>query len=688
MSAANNVLRIAELDFDTIKQNLKDYLRSQSQFQDFDFEGAGMNILLDILAKNTHYMAYYLNMVSNEMTLDSAQIFDEAISHAKHIGYTPQSRRAARAQVNIQVTPPPGNSTGVITMPAYTAFQSEAVDGVNYTFVTLEDRTATLNISSNSFIFSNVTIAEGEHLTDSFTVAQDAPTIPFVMTNANIDTSTLIVTVQQSIMNPTTNTYLQAEDLTEIGSNSAIYYVQAEQNGKYSLIFGDGYIGRALSNGNIIFADYIVTDGEVANFANTFTPMGPVYGFSNVIVTTTSQAASGQFAEQLETMRFRAPRFYVTQNRAVTKTDYNILLLKDYPNIQQVSVWGGEDNDPIVYGKVFISINPKPGFVLTNLEKQTIIEQLITNRNVLTVIPDIVDPDYTYLLLQLDVHYDPSLTTLTADGLSSVIRSSIVDYTENNLGLFGQSFRYSRLQTAIDNTDASINNNDMTVLLQKRFVPSLGNTANYTITYNTKLHHGGPTDKLYTYPPFTHLDTQGIVRTCFIEEVPFSFTGVQDIDTINPGFDYTEAQVVITGDGSGASAEATIVNGRIDSIKVITQGIDYTIADIQIIGDGQGATAQAVLSGRTGTLRMYYLKSDGEKIVINSDVGSIDYDAGIIKLFNFSPIQIQQNPYYANNIITFNIEAESQTIEPLRNQLVVLDSTDPLSIQITMTPET
>lgn len=684
MATSNTSFRIAELDFDTIKLNLRNYLRSQSQFQDYDFEGAGLNILLDILAYNTHYMAYYLNMVGNEMFLDSALIRNSIISHAKHLNYTPTSRRAAKAEVNILVTPPSGNTLSTLTLPKYTEFESEAIDGVNYTFVTTEAYVSTKNLTSNTFTFSGVELKQGERLSYDFAVTENNPTRNFTIPSANIDTTTLTVEVQTSSLDTSSNVFVQVSDITTINANSKVYFLSAVENEQYSMYFGDGFLGKGLSNGNIILTDYVVTDADLGNSANLFTIMGEVGGFSNVIVSSVSAASGGFERETTDQIKFRAPIAYTYQNRAVTTTDYLNLLVRDYPAVDQISVWGGQDNDPVVYGKVFISMKPKAGYVITNAEKNRITNEIITNLNVVTVTPELINPEYTYILTKAKIYYDQSSTNLTAPEIQTLVRNTIVSYASTELNKFNEPFKFSRLQTAIDNADPSITNSDLSITLQKRFTPSLNESLNYEITFNAPLQRGGVFDKLSSFPSFTILDSNGITRTAYIEEVPLSYTGVESVAMVASGSNYTEAPIVtISGDGSGATARASIVNGKVISVKILTRGSNYTRATVSFESDsGSGASAEAVLSARYGTLRVFYYKDNGEKIIINSDIGTIDYEVGKINLVGFKPTTITSNPYYTDGVLVFNIGSEEQRIEPTRNRILTLDTTDPLSIQI------
>lgn len=687
MSDANTVLRIAELDFDGIKTNLKEYLRSQSQFSDYDFEGSGLNILLDVLAYNTHYMAYYLNMVGNEMFLDSATLRNSVVSHAKNLNYVPNSVRGAIAKVNILATDP-GGTQSTITLPAYTQFQSQQVDGINYTFVNLTAQTATRNVSTDTFTFNNVTIKQGEKLTYNVTVNGSNTKRRFVIPNPNIDTTTLLVSVQNSTLDSTKNTYVLSEDLTAANANSQIYFLEEDASEQFAIYFGDGYLGKNLSNGNIVQLTYLVSDGDAANKANSFTIVDNLGNptISNVIVTSVSSAAAGSLKEGIDQIKFTAPKFYTTQNRAVTVNDYGTLLLKDYPNVQSVSVWGGEDNDPVQYGKIFIAMSPKAGYVVTNAEKLRIVDEIIKSRSVLTVTPEIVDPKYTYLKVVADIHYDSSKTTLTQEELKTLVRNTVLTYNTNDLGKFNSTFRFSKLQKQIDLTDTSFLSSDMKIEAQKRFEPTLNFAKNYDLDYNMPLRRGEYKNKLYSYPTFQILDNNGIVRSAYLEETPLSFTGVDAIELTNGGSGYTVAPTVtITGDGIGATAIAKIVNGVVSSIDIVNKGSNYTTAVVSISGTGTGASARAVLTGETGILRTFYVQNTtGEKIIINPDAGSINYKTGKVRLISFKPISIDTNPYYASDILTVNIEPDVNTITPLRDRILTIDGDDPVSIQITM----
>ena len=369
--AANTSIVISDLDFDSIKSNLKEFLKNQTRFQDYDFEGSGMNVLLDILALNTHYNAYYLNMIANEMFLDSSKIRQSTVSHAKLINYVPESSHGSETKLNITVTPSTSEDQAntILTLDRYTRFLGSSIDGINYPFVALNSNTV-VKIDS-SFVFSNVIIKQGEVVTRQYLMESSNTKRRFEIPSANVDTNTIVITTQESASNTETISYNLAQDLTELTQNSAVYFIEENEKGEYTLYFGDNVIGRRPKNGNIINITYIDTSGSIGNKISRFSiaeNIGGLYN-DNVRITSTSSTYSGSEKETIEQVKYRAPYFYTAQNRAVTIYDYETLLTKDYTNIDSVAVWGGEDNVPVVYGKVFLSLKTKENFFLSNSEK-------------------------------------------------------------------------------------------------------------------------------------------------------------------------------------------------------------------------------------------------------------------------------------------------------------------------------
>jgi hypothetical protein len=479
---ASNKLQVSDFDFDDIKTNLKTFLRSQAEFQDYDFEGSGFAVLLDILAYNTHYLGFNANMLSNEMYLDSADIRKNIVSLAKMLGYTPSSVRAPTASIDILVGDGSGSS---ITMTKGTAFTT-TVDGTTYQFINNADVVTTP--VNGVYRFSNVTIYEGTLVTFRYTVDTTDPDQRFIIPSSLVDTSTLVVKVQNSSIDTTTNTYTLATGLATVQATSKVYFLQEVEDGKFEIYFGDNVIGASLSNGNIVILEYIVTNVEAANGASTFTASTTIGGFSNLTITTNSNAQGGTPAESKESVRFNAPLQYSAQNRAVTTSDYESLVQSLYPNAQSVSAWGGEDDETPVYGTVKIAIKAASGSTLTTATKQSIVTQL-KKYNVASVTPVIVDPETTSILLTSSVKYDEKLTTKTATTIKSDVVSTLTNYNTNTLQKFDGVFRYSKVTSLIDDTDTSIVSNITTIKIRKEFTPTLNTSTRYDIYFRNSLYN-------------------------------------------------------------------------------------------------------------------------------------------------------------------------------------------------------
>ena len=341
-------MSITELDFDTIKGNLKTYLKGQTEFTDYDFEGSGMSVLLDTLSYNTHYNAFMANMAANEMFLDTAVKRNSVTSHAKALGYTPTSATAPTAYVDVTVN---DANTASIVMPAGYAFNT-TISGVTYQFVNTTSRT--LQPTAGVYVFSNVDIHEGSWVTTKYTVNLTDADQRFILNNDNVDVSTLLVQVVNSASDSTTTTYTKANNLVEVKSSTTAYFIQETLEGEWEVYFGDGVVGKALVDGNIVQLSYVVTNGTAANGAKTFTASNNISGFANIAVSTVTAAADGSIPENVDTIKFNAPFSYAAQNRTVTASDYKAIIPQLYSNVKALAVWGGEYNSPAVYGKVYV----------------------------------------------------------------------------------------------------------------------------------------------------------------------------------------------------------------------------------------------------------------------------------------------------------------------------------------------
>jgi hypothetical protein len=687
---SNTTFRITELDFFTIRENLKNYLRGQDTFTDYDYEGSGMSVLLDLLAYNTHYNAYYMNMIANEAFLDTAQIRENVLSHAKIINYVPTSVRGAQAMINVRVTPTEGSEDTTATqlrMKRFTRLLGTDINGVNHPFVTMYSNT--VSKTGESFYFPNVMIRQGEAMTYQFRMMSNNITRSFEIPSANVDTSTLIVTVQESISNTFTSEYKLASDLTEIKSDSKIFYIEENDNLNYSIYFGDNVLGMRPKNGSIVVATYVDSIGSGANNVNQFAFIDRVQNkySNNVRITTVQSSRSGQDKESIDQIRFRAPHFYSAQNRAVTVNDYETLILKDFDNIDAISVWGGEDNDPPIYGKVFISIKTKGYYSLSNIEKENIKNSLINNRNVLTVTPEIIDPEYIFVQVRGKITYDPALTSKTPAELIDDAKVSIGQYADEKLNTFSATFKKSQLQTYIEGSNPAINGSDVNIYLQKRLPVFLNQSRNYIIRFNTPLRKGDYINKLFTYPQIGIFDSRDILRNVYIEEVPNSFTGVDSVRVLASGINYdSSTKISIIGDGTGAKAIPEVINGKLNRIIVTSKGTNYTTAIITITSDfGSGASAAPVLESKIGNLRAYFFKeTTGEKVIINENIGSINYETGVIQLSSVNVRSVESNDFYDSNVLAVSVIPQEQVILPGKNRILSLDVNDPLSIQLEM----
>ena len=496
---SSNKLNITDLEFDGIKENLKTFLKNQTQFQDYDFEGSGMSILLDMLAYNTHYMGYYANMLGNEMFLDSSSLRESVISHAKHLNVHPTSVKASTATLDFTFTPT--NNPISLTIAKNTKFTS-SLNGVSYTFVT-NKTTSVPRTSAGTYVATGVEIWEGKILNKAYTVNGADNTQRFIIPNAGVDTSTISVKVQNSATDTGVEIFKDGNsiDVNTIKGSDRVFFLHEIENQRYELTFGDGAVGRQLSDGNIIFIEYIVTSGTVVDKASTFTAVGSVAGLNSESYTlTTNQAANGGAdIQSIESIQYQAPKLYQAQRRATTRDDYKAIILQQRPDIESIVVYGGEDADPVQYGKVFIGLKPNGNNTFSTATKEAIKNSILKQVNVVTVIPEIVDPIFFYLLVDVTVNYDP-ITNLTDENtLKTNINTSIQNYFQKNLEKFDQKFRYSQLVQDIDNTDNSIRNNKTTVKYRQCISPATLNTpATYTLNFNNELEKGSIVSTSFT----------------------------------------------------------------------------------------------------------------------------------------------------------------------------------------------
>ena len=479
--AANSTISVTELDFDDIKVSLKDFLKSQPEFLDFNFEGSAISLLIDMLAYNTYQNAYYTSMVGNEMFLDSAQLRESVVSRAKMLNYMPTSARGANTNFTITITPT--GSPDSVTVDKNTEWTA-SVDGQTLKFVTPEAYTLT---SDNNYS-GTITVVEGQPLTHRFTV-DNLDTQRFILPNENVDTASIVVDVQESSTDTSSTRYNLATDLTQVQANSAVYFLEEEAENQYEVHFGDGVLGKKPDNGNIVIINYRSCNGVLGNDIGTFTDPSTVAGSSVFTKTVNANTSGGAAFETIDSIKFNAPKNFEAQNRAVLAEDYKRIILRETGDIQSISVWGGEENDPPIYGKVYLAVKPVTGNVISSTRKNQI-KDILKKHNVLSIDTEFVDAQFLYVNPTTTVRWDPNATTLSAGAVQDKINTAISSFETNNLNDFEkQKFRFSKLTRVIDDADPSIMSSLTDILMERRFAPSTTTKATYNIPFNQKLFH-------------------------------------------------------------------------------------------------------------------------------------------------------------------------------------------------------
>jgi|688.fasta_scaffold00233_48 hypothetical protein len=544
---ANSSINLASLDFDTLKQNFKDYLKAQSTFKDYNFDGSNMSVLLDVMAYNSYLNSFYLNMVASEMFLDSAQKIDSVISHAKELNYIPRSSHAAAANVSFTVDTS-GFTTNKLTIPKGTRFSGYNSNGT-YTFVT--DQSLTFTSSNSTFSVENIQISEGDYFNDSFVVDYDIEDQRFILSNQNIDINTITVNVVENSGLSNTQ-FVFAASLFGLKGGSEVYFVQAVEGGRYEILFGDGLFGRKPLNGASVQVNYIVTDGSDGNGVDNFTltdNIGPSNGGTATAsaITVITPSVYGANQENIENIRFNAPRYYATQQRAVSVDDYASLVYAKFGGaVDDVIVYGGQDLEPKLYGRVVVSIKPTASTIASSLLKNSIVNYLqdyiaLPNRVIVT------DPEYFYIKINSIVQYNSKLTTKYASEVRSIILNDILEFSSAHLEKFGNDFRYSRFVTHIDDADTSITSNDTHVKIVKRINPKLNYATSYSIAFNNPAElegvYGGvayPDERVFNSSSFSYIDEKdNIIPNCYMEDDALGsilvYTYVRGVKTtVNP----------------------------------------------------------------------------------------------------------------------------------------------------------
>ena len=485
MASSEGKLNISELDFAKIKENLTGFLTSQTDFVGYNFKGSSFDVLLDIMAYNTHYNSYYANMVANEMFLDSASLRNSVVARAKHLGYRPRSAQGSLASVTLTITPT--DKPASISIPKKTQFQGD-VEGISYIWCTSNSHSVNIN-ANGVYTVDSVDLNQGIPSTFRYTANTGDPDQKFILPNANTDISTLEVSVQLSVSDTETTVYTEATDITTVNSSSRVYFIDEVEDGKYQIQFGDGILGKTLANGNIIILSSLTCDAEETNGAKSFSVVSDIGGYSNVKIETISFASGGALPADIEEIKFNAPKNFDAQNRCVTIHDYVALVKRDYGDAQAVVAWGGEDADPPIYGKVYVAIKPTSGTVLSESSKKYVQDEILAKRNIVGITPEVVDPDYMYLKINSTVKYDSGKTTNSASVLKSTVTTAVTDFGNTNLKNFDKSFRYSKLIQAIDEAEVSVKSNQTSLQLKRFLYPLLGSSGAYTLPFSNQVYH-------------------------------------------------------------------------------------------------------------------------------------------------------------------------------------------------------
>lgn len=572
-------IRVTELDFDTIKDNLKTFLRSQTAFTDYDFDASNLSVLLDLLAYNTHYNAVLANMVSNEMFMDTAIKRSSVVSLAKQLGYTPRSVRSSEALINITLQNVPG-APNFLTLDRYKLFNT-IVDGTTLSFYNVDAYVTTP--VDGAYTFEKVKIYQGRQLEYFYTAGTgNSPANKFVIPNQNVDTRTIQVAVQYAGTSSYSQSYTLVDNVVNIGADSNVFFLEENTEGFYQIYFGDGVIGRNLGAGDIVRISYITSDGAAGNIAGNLTltwTTNTIAGESSGdrSISTISKPVGGSDRESADDIRFNALTAYTSQNRAVTDQDYIDLILRQLPAARSVNVWGGEKNDPPEYGIVYISIAPKTGYVLTADEKTRIIRDILRPHSLVTMRHAFVDPEYTYLAFDILVRFTTAGTNRSAQQISSLVNDKVSSFVESSLRQFNKTYYESQLHEQIMNLDDSILSVNINKSLQKRIVANINDTIfTGSLQYPVKIVPGSVRSSRFV------TSREGVIYTVEVRDLP---------DTMPPTASGTGTlRLVSMSDGSLVETNIGSVNyatGVVNITNMIILGYVGTVNNVRISIDQQ-----------------------------------------------------------------------------------------------------
>ncbi len=590
-----------DLDFDDIASNIKTYLKGQDKFKDYDFEGANLGVLIDMLAYAGHVSGLNTNIAASELFLDSAQIRKNVVSRAKDLGFIPASEKCSAAQLEVKMsnirnadqTIPTAND---MTMPRGHNFQT-IFDGVTYNFVNTTSVVPTRD--GMDFLYPTVDVIQGQYITDSFIFDSQIKNSKYVLSNSRVDRSRLEVSV---VSNGVSSKYALSTEVSTITSSSRVFYAQENEEGFIEIYFGDGVLGIDLKDGDQINATYVTVDITHADGAKNFSMSDSINGFTQASITTLANATGGAEKESIESIKFKATKFYTSQNRLVTLNDYKAKVSEYYPNADAVAVWGGEDNDPPQYGKVFISLKPQNSDYLSESEK-TDVKNKLNQINMMTVRPEIVDAEIVKILLTSTFKYNKNDTTLSKGELETLVRNTIINFDNNNLNNFDSIFRHSNLVKSIDDCHESVLSNITNVRLRKNQKITLNKSEGLIINFGNGFYHpndgynkasGGiltttgfkvDGDTVNTY--YFDDDGSGVIRRYSLNASGVRVFADQAAGTI----DYTNGKISIDAIkftstvNNDTSIDFTILPVSDDVVAIRGSLIDISIDDINVKGE-------------------------------------------------------------------------------------------------------
>lgn len=604
--AANSSLTLSSLDFDTLKSNFKEFLKTQSVLKDYNYDGSNINVLLDVMAYNSYLNSFYLNMVASEMFLDSAQKYDSVVSHSKELNYVPRSAHSSVA--NVSFTVEASGITGNFTIPKGTRFSGSNSNG-SFNFVT--DNRIVVTSSNSTFEIDNLQINEGIYFQDSFVMNYDIENQIFVLSNQNIDTNSLTVFVVED-NGQSNNEFVRKETLFELNNQSEVFFVQGSDSNKYEIVFGDGYFGRKPKNGATILVSYIVTNGVAGNGVDYFTlddDLGPPNNgiASASIITTVTPSEAGSNQESIDSVKFAAPRYFATQQRAISTDDYAALVKNNFGGeIQDVAIFGGQNVEPKKYGRVILCLKPVIGTIAPDYLKNRIRNYLL-NYVALPNRVELSDPEYLYVYLNTTVQYNTYTTSKSVSELKTTVMNAIIEYSANHLELFNDDLRFSRLSSEIDNSDTSIASNKTNLRIIKKIAPLINAQQNYAIYTNNEMYYETPTKKVYengVLIPHTELylanyDSHFEHATLISSRFTYKFNG-----TLYPNAYFADdGQAAETGEDKG---KATV------KVYAPLNGVLTPIVEVGKIkySDGSFTLNNITVSSYTGNILIYLQNKD------------------------------------------------------------------------------